>query len=272
MSLKRQKVERSLILQALDTDMVVFDVEGVRRVVEDVVVAANEEETAVALEKVSKYLVEDEVEDEDEWQQNCEKAVELAAHITVPIKMRKYPDSEAIQRLGVNCILHLLIYKYERSHLQYNKLRDEMLVGGVVHALVNALRRFPNSLEIQRSSTRVLGTLLMLTSTDDHSPDVLRMSRMFVEEMDGIALVLAAAETHFPNDHEIIMDSCNLFRHLATCPILKGVMEQAGVVRYVAVAFTKFCQSNNEIPRNATSQSAREAQDQTRLCLKAFFL
>ncbi|CAB9530185.1 unknown protein [Seminavis robusta] len=132
--------------------------------------------------------------------------------------MMKWYDDTKIQHFSLGC-LALFLYDSWEGSLEVNKIHG-------IQAIVRAMRSFPRSEDVQESAMLALANGIVtdedidydVGTTDDFKEELKvatrEMSKLFVEELDGIALVVNAM-TAFPNHQDVQMSGCSLLAKLS---------------------------------------------------------
>lgn len=168
-------------------------------------------------------------------QANYKKQMRLGAPSLIALCMQKWQNESSVQAKGCGCLAELL----HRGHNNLNETGFSVFAAvkesGCIEAVINALRTFPDSAEIQEVGCRAL--MNVTTPIDDNFfPSNIRR---LVNEMDVVALTLKVVE-RFPNSPQIQETCCGMFSNLAEAEEFRPVMQEQKVVSVVAHMIEKY--------------------------------
>ncbi|CAB9497071.1 armadillo repeat containing 6 [Seminavis robusta] len=155
-----------------------------------------------------------------------EEAFRAGGHAIVIMVMRQWRDNEAIQAGGCRCITNMTCQFPDAK-------KSFAMIGGVESTLV-AMKNYPNSLQVQGYGCGSLMNILC-GHTDEGADSSMAMSRRFVNDLNGIAVVVEAMK-QFPQDSKIQLGGCGLFQNLAQEKSFVYNMMQAGAVAAVGAS------------------------------------
>lgn len=200
--------------------------------------AQNVEFVATKLASIPHLLVEEILSDSDKLVEDaidrlarrCRKSDEIrdeayraGGHAIIVMVMRRWRDNELIQAGGCRCITNMTCQFPDAK-------RSFAMIGGVESAIV-AMQTYPDSQQVQGYGCGALMNILC-GHTDETADVSLAMAHKFVNELDGIAIVVRAMQA-FPDDTKIQLGGCGLFQNLAQNKSFIYSMMQEGAVAAV---------------------------------------
>ena len=227
---------------------------AMRRETSTPVVSSSEEgETYVLADPLTKLLhVKMQKDDEHEVgaalkeldsrmgnEDNIKKAFSLGAHSIILLALKKWKDSESIQTNGRDCLAHML-----KSNQISNSLgiKKALVQSGSIEDAVWAMKNFRESAGIQERAFLFLDNLFYVQLSDANESAIAKQaSAFFVNEVDGIELVVAAMGK-FGEDEHVQEYGISLLDELAReNDYHKRLMNAVGVV---GAALTNFKEHN----------------------------
>jgi len=173
-------------------------------------------EKAATVESAVEYLA-------DMFRLSSDKRIEsyqAGGHTVLVVTMTKWVANESIQTSSCRCIQNMTC---TNAHA-----KESFAIVGGLEAVVTAMRSFPTSQRVQRSGCGAVMNLLS-GHEDEGSHILTNMATRFVNDYDGIALVVKAMQ-EFPEEVKIQLWGNGLFQNLATHPEFRLPLMKSGAI------------------------------------------
>ena len=158
------------------------------------------------------------------------EAYEAGGHAVLITIMKKWMHNESIQTSSCRCI--------QNMSCTHNEAKESFAAIGGLESILTAMRTFPTSQRVQRSGC---GALMNLLSGNDEESKILQtMSKKFVQEYEGIPLVVNAMRT-FPQELKVQLWGNGLFQNLAQTKSFRLDMMRGGAVTAAGASLEGHC-------------------------------
>ena len=212
---------KSPVMGQTSTDLVVVNLDIIPKLLFEGMVADDAKTVETAVENLA-----------DLFRLSADKrmeAHEAGGHAVLVVTMQKWIRNESIQTSSCRCIQNMSCTNTEA--------KESFACIGGLECIINAMRAYPSSQRVQRSGCGALMNLL--SGSDDDSEMLDAMSQKFVNEYDGIALIVAAMK-NYPDEIKIQLWGNGLFQNLAQVKEFRRELMRGGAVTAAGASMEKY--------------------------------
>jgi len=179
------------------------------------------------------------------------KGLTMGAHTHILIAMRRWGNKEQILIAGCNCLSTLFIYFFSSSYKFNQKMEDALeaiLDLQAVDTILDAMRAFPNSEQLQMEAIAALKRLLSRNINKEGSPAHSAAVRFVCggEQQQNGTMLFMKAMRKFEDNINLQELCCELFSNLSADPKLRESLRKAGLGSTLVASMEKLTKEELE--------------------------